>query len=94
MIEHQQQPTVNQKEFIETFAKLLREHYEFLYEQVLSGQSSLLLAKIAARLDMTEDILINEVVASEADRILKDIEMASSHMQKLKEMVDKMTYAP
>ena len=94
MNEIRQASTQDQKESIESLAKLLKERYNSLYAQILSGQSTLLLAKIAERYGLTEDTLMNEVVTFEAESILREVEMVSSKIKTLQEMVKNMRYAP
>jgi hypothetical protein len=94
MSEIQQTSTQDQKESIENLAKLLKEHYNSLYERILSGQSTLLLAKIAERYSLTEDTLMNEIVTFEAESIIREVEMASSKIKALQDMVQNMRYAP
>ncbi|GCE27607.1 hypothetical protein KDA_30910 [Dictyobacter alpinus] len=93
MSANQPQLTPSQQESMNSFAKIVKERYSFLYEQILAGNSSPLLSNVAARLDMSEDMIIDGVVAYETGKILRDVEMDSSSMKKLMKMVEGMNYS-
>ncbi|HEY1353982.1 MAG TPA: hypothetical protein VGF67_30595 [Ktedonobacteraceae bacterium] len=82
MDEKQPQLSASQREFVDVVAKILKNQYRSLYEELLIGNKNPFFLKLAAQVGVAEDILLSEIVAHEVMNVLRDVEIEKNSREK------------
>jgi hypothetical protein len=82
------------EEKVSRLADILRAQYSEVYQHILLGEETSFLKSIASHLDMSEKGLMDALIANETHQIVTQIKISHDELEKLKDMVDRMRYAP